>query len=165
MPNMSLLRLAHLSIIYKIEEIIEANGWVSGNYRVVDGYPSESELRDPIIWPTVSVGVGQLFGRDVELGSKVWPTFTIAIDVFAITDSQRDDLSYILWNELNENSYNLYDFNSAFPTILGDYTGIPVLGNYGVSKLTITPFDPEDSTIEGLNHHSMIDGLLLLPNL
>lgn len=165
MPNMTILRLAHLSIIYKIKEIIENNGWVSGNYRVIDGYPNESELRDTIIWPTVSVGVGRLFGRDIELGSESWPAFMLEVDVFAITDSQRDDLSFILWKELNDNIYNLYDFNSAFPTTLGDYTGIPILGNYGLQNLSITPLPPEDSTLDGLNHHSVIDGLLLLPNL
>ena len=90
----------------------------------------------------------------------------VSIDVFARTDSQRDDLTYILWEQLNEQNLTLYDFNSAFPAALGDYTGIPSLGEYYLGDLSVFNLSvPEDSVVEGLKHHSLIDGILYLPNI
>ena len=42
MSNMSLLRLADLSLIYKIYDILHDNGFSSSQYRVIDGYPNEN---------------------------------------------------------------------------------------------------------------------------
>lgn len=165
---MQLARLTDLNLIYKIREIMESSviGFSSANYRAIDGYPNELDLKTGAKWPTITVEIDSLFGRDVEIGSNKWPALQVSIDVFARTDSQRDDLTYSLWKQLNEQRFTLYDFNSAFPAVLGDYTGIPSLGEYSMSDLSVfnlTP--PEDTIIEGLKHHSLIDGIIYLPNI
>lgn len=167
MANMQLPRLANLCLVYKIKDLLENNiGLSSANYQVRDGYPNEQALNETIVWPLVSVEFTDLFGRDVELGSESWPVCQVAIDVFARTDTQRDDITYILWKELNDLSLVLYNFNSAFPTVVGDYTGIPSLGSFGVANMSYQNVIPEvNSPSLGERHHSIIDGYIELPNI
>jgi len=165
---MTLMRLADLNLVYKVIEVMEANGFVNGKYQVIDGYPNEIDLAAMNVWPTLSVEINSLYGRDVELGSKQWPGCQVAIDVFAKTDSQRDDIGYLLWNTLNEGSYVLYDFNTGFPSTASgvSYSGITPIGDWSLDQMTIFNLDsPSDTIVEGEKHHSLVDGILLLPNL
>jgi len=165
MPQMQLLRLGDLNLIYLIKEIMEDNGFTNGSYDVLDGYLSASDFNKSQILPTVTVEIDYLYGRDVELGSKQWPSLAVSIDVFAKTDTQRDDIAYILWTNLNETGHNLYDFNSAFPSAVGDYSGISSIGTYSIDQLTISYLEPEDSTFEGAKHRAVLDGYVNLPNI
>jgi len=166
MTQMSNLRLADLNLNYKVKEIMETIGYSTGEYSVVDGYPNNIDLRNSLTWPIVSIEIDNMFGRDVELGASQWPACQVSIDVFSKTDGERDDISYYIWDSLNENSYDLYDFNSAFPSAVGNYSGISSLGNWGVGNLSVHNLPPEtESNVSGETHHSLIDGLLYLPNL
>lgn len=165
MPSMQLMRIADLNLNYKIQEIMEDNGFTSGTYRVYDGYPNEQDLKTSNIWPTIVVEIQNMFGRNVELGSRQWPTFQVIIDVLARTDSQRDDITYLLWNSLNEISFTLYDFNSGFPSTVGDYSGITTLGDWEIGNLTSINLEPIYPGIIGEQHHAMLDGVLYLPNI
>lgn len=166
MPNMQLARVADQNVVYKIREIIESLGFSSGDYQVIDGFPNESDLQDDMIWPTITVELKFIYGKDVELGSEQWPAAQILIDVLAKTNSQRDDISYTIWRTMNEEIYSFYNFNSGFPVAVGDYTGINNVGNWTIDNMTVTILTPPDkTTIEGLKHHALIDGLLHLPNI
>jgi len=166
MPSMSNLRLVDLCLNYKVQELMEDNGFASTQYRVVDGYPNSIDLKTGELWPTISIEMDSLFGRDVEMGSEQWPGCQFSIDIFAKTDSQRDDLSYIMWKEFNEKYYTLYNFNIAFPTVLGTYTGIPSLGEWYIDNLTSINLSPPDGTVlVGEKHHALLDGLIYLPNI
>lgn len=168
MPTMTPLRLGDLNLIYKIIDTMESNGFVNGRYQVIDGFPNELDLENTHIWPTISVEVEGMFGRSIELGSNQWPGCQVAIDVFAKTDSQRDDIGYILWKELNEGSFTLYDFNTGFPSTAGgvNYTGITVIGDWGMDQMSIFHLSsPPDTNVDGEKHHSVLDGVLLLPNI
>ncbi len=166
MPSLTLLRLVDLNLNYKVREIIENNGYSSSQYRVIDGYPNSIDLTTDELWPTVSIEMDSLFGRDVEIGSEQWPGSQFSIDIFARTDSQRDDLTYLIWKELNESYYALYDFNVSFPTDVGDYSGIPSLGQWYIDNLTSINLNPPQGTIiEGEKHHALMDGLIYMPNI
>jgi len=118
------------------------------------------------IWPTVTVEIQLVFGKDVELGSEQWPAMQILVDVLAQTDSQRDDIAYLVWRTMNETIYLFYDFNSGFPATVGDYSGINVVGNWTIDNMTIANLTPPDkTTVRGLQHHALIDGILHLPNI
>ena len=163
---MTLYRLADLHLVYKLQEIMQDNGFNSNQYRIIDGYPSDSDLLTSELWPTLTVETDLLYGRNIELGSGDWPAVQFSIDVFAKTDGQRDDISYWIWESLNENDYILYNFNEGFPSSIGDYSGISSLGSWSVSSLTITNFTaPEDTILEGEKHHCMLNGIIFLPNL
>ena len=167
MASMQLLRLADLNLNYKIKEIMENNGFQSGKYIVSDGYPNEQDLGTNKIWPTVSIEIDSLFGRDIELGSNQWPSFDVIIDIFAQTDSQRDDIAYLLWDSLNETYNNLYEFRSGtFPSAVGNYSGLTILGQYYLDNLTcnFVPPDLYNKSI-GEQHHSILVGTMHLPNL
>jgi hypothetical protein len=165
MPDMQKLRLLEQNLVYKVKEVMENNGFSSGYYDVKVGYPNERDLAEGYTWPTITVDIEYLFGRNVELGSDQWPGVQVALDVFANTKSQRDDVSYILWNDLNENYFTFYDFNSAFPSSVGDYSGMRASGEYYVKNLTVVHLaPPSDTVIEGEKHHSVLDGMIDLPN-
>lgn len=162
---MHLPRLAELVIIYKIKEVLENLGLSSDDYRVISGFPNKEFLTEENVWPTISVEVDSLFGTNVELGSNQWPAVGIVIDIFAKTSGQLDDLSMELWEELNENSYTLYNFNSSFPSVVGDYSGIPSLGSFSVNDFTYNNLPPESfNSIDGMRYHGLFDGWLQLPN-
>ena len=160
-------RLADLNLVYKMHDIMLANGFTATRYKVLDSYPDMIDLDTDNIWPTVVVEMGPFFGRDVEIGSSQWPAMMFFIDILAKTDGQRDDLSYLIWNTLNEGNFTFYDFNSGFPTIGAsvDYSGITTIGQFVAENLSITPLDPPGLTnIDGEKHHSIIDGIMLLSN-
>jgi len=170
MAIMSLLRLTDLNLIYKLMEVMESTtlGFLRANNRVIDGYPNDLDLNTITLWPTITVEIDSIFGRDIELGSNQWPAFSVTIDVLAKTDSQRDDISYYIWKELNEVGHTLYNFNSAFPSTSGavDYSGIPTLGEWYIDGLTMINIEAnKDSELVGLKHHSLLDGIIYLPNI
>ena len=165
MPNMGLYRLADLNLNYKVQEILENYGFTSGKYKVYDGYLNELDLNTNHIWPTVTIEMGDLVGRNVELGSKPWKTLFFAIDVYARTDSQRDDVMNVLWDELNDTIFTLYDFNDGFPSSVGDYSGLTTIGSYSIEEVTGRPLiPPEGESVIGEKHHSILDGILYLSN-
>lgn len=165
--SIGILRLVDLNLVYKIQELMEDYGFQNGEYNVVDGYPNFADSRTSLIWPTISVEISGLWGRDVELGSGQWPAFQVAIDIFANTDSQRDEIAYMLWNNLNEENFTLYDFNIDFPSSVGDYSGISAYNStadYYIAQLSVTVLSPIDSNIEGERHRALLDGIIYLPN-
>lgn len=166
MAEMGIPRLVHSNLIYKIRDLMEDYGYSS--YKVIDRYPNISDLNTDITFPTVSVEITQQFGRGVEIGSKAWPTFSFAIDVFARTDQERDDLSYYLWDSLEEYTGNLYNFNSAFPSSVGDYTGIypyNYTAEYYIDNMSVVNLVPVESEYTGEQHRATLDGFVYVPNL
>ena len=169
MPSMGISRLAELNLIYKIRELMEDYGFDTpdGDYVVTTDFPSFIDENSPI-WPTITVGIDATWGRDVELGSKGWPAFAISIDVFAKNNSQRSDITHMLWEGLRENTLPFYDFNSAFPSATGDYDGIypyNYTADYYIDNLTFNNLDPIDTVVEGEKHHALGDGFLYVPNI
>lgn len=164
MPSIQSYRLADLNVNYKVRDILVSAGILAGKYRIIDGYPNSQDLNTTPIWPTISIEIDNLFGRDVELGSEQWKACQIAIDIFANTDSQRDDIATILFDGLNEKYFNFYDFNTGFSSSANNYTGISSTGQWTIDNMSgsiIYP-SPDEITI-GEKHHMLLDGILMLP--
>jgi len=100
---MELIRIQDLSIYYWLEGILP--GFVT----VVDGFP-EGDLT----LPTVSVEALPMEGVPHELGGCDKDIRFWRIDVFVDNKSQRDDIAYIIYKEL-ENGVSVYNYNEGFP--------------------------------------------------
>jgi len=155
MPNMQRMRLADASLIYHLREMMEANGWTTGNYEVKDAYPDN--LAEITKFPVLTVQTLSVDAKPIQIGSKSTMNVTWAIDIFAKTDGQRDDVAQLLWDELLDAQLNIYDFNNGFPATLGDYTGISTLGTINFESINMSVIEPEtftDTIAE--KHHTLV---------
>lgn len=100
---MELVRIQDLSIYYWLKGILP--NFVT----VVDGFP-EGDL----ILPTVSVEAQPMEGIPFELGGCDKDIRFWRIDVFAKDKSQRDDMAYVIFKELEKN-ISVYNYNEGFP--------------------------------------------------
>lgn len=100
---MELNRKQDLSIYYFLEGILPT--FVT----VVDGFP-EGDL----VLPTASVEALPIEGVPFELGGCDRDTRFWRIDVFAENKSQRDDLAYKVYKELEKN-VSVYNYDEGFP--------------------------------------------------
>lgn len=83
---------------------------------IVDAFPTNVNSTDtPLMLPTVSIEASRMLGVPFELGNyqpneeRLW-----TIDIFAKNKTQRDDLSYLIFNELSKN-IPVFDYNEGFP--------------------------------------------------
>lgn len=103
---------------------------------VVDAFPTNVNSEDtPLMLPTVSIEASKLIGVPLELGNyipnqeRLW-----TIDVFTKNKTQRDDLSYLIFNELAKN-IPIFDYNEGFPPNVSPTQ----LGALDVSDIEIEP--------------------------
>lgn len=80
--------------------------------RVVDSYPYTEIENDTLEVPCVSIEHSQTVDDGGELGSS-WFRRTWAVDVFAITDTQRDELGDIIFQAL-DGSIPIRDYSQGF---------------------------------------------------
>ena len=104
--NMYPERLEELSAFYWVKNLFSPYSFVT----VTDAFPLQK-----LTIPTVSVESITVDGYVFEHGNRNWmrPT-TFQINVFAQNKSQRDDFSYMIFNEL-KNGIPVYDYNEGFP--------------------------------------------------
>ena len=152
---MSKFRNADIGLIYYLREVMENNGWASDAYSVIDSYPSNLDTITKFPTVTVQSNVGDPLA--IELGQQSTLKITWSIDVFGKGDGQRDDITYIIWNDLQERRMTLYDFNTGFPPTTGDYSGISTLGAVIFDDISFEIIDPDEfSTTIAEKHHSLI---------
>lgn len=155
MAQMGKFRLADASLNYHLQELMENNGWTSGNYEVVDAYPDN--LDEIPKFPLISVQSIAADPRPVQIGYRAAKLVTWALDIFAKTDGQRDDIINIIWDDLSESQITIYDFNDGFPSTLGDYTGISTLGTVTFENITMSVIEPDEFTkTVAAKHHALI---------
>ena len=100
---MELIRVQDLSVYYFLEGILP-------NFvEVVDGFPE-----DDLVLPTASVEAQPIEGVPFELGGCDKDIRFWRIDVFAENKSQRDDMAYVVYKEL-ESNISVYNYNEGFP--------------------------------------------------
>ena len=100
-------RQEDLSVYFFIKDLLG-----SKVRRVVDSYPYTNIEDNTLEVPCVSVEHSVTFDNGGELGSS-WFRRTWSIDVFASTDTQRDELSDIIFQAL-DNSIPIRDYSSGF---------------------------------------------------
>lgn len=143
-------------------EILEANGFTTGKYQVVNAYPNTSNVT---IFPTIAVDKIGTYKKPVEIGGKNHTVVNVTIDVFANSDGQRDDLSDLIQESLDSRVFTLYDFTNQFPVAVGNYSGIPSIGDMYISRVTVVNIQPQDfSNIPAEKYHDMIMVDVVLPS-
>lgn len=131
---MQLQRKLDLSIYYWLVSKVP-----SSSITVTDGFPEASlEL------PTVSITALDIEGLPFELGGCDQNKQFWRIDVFAKNKTQRDDLAYILYTEL-EQQIPVYDYDLGFPPPVP-----PRIGTLIVSKRKIQPIHVFEDLVEKL---------------
>ena len=82
---------------------------------------------------------------------------SLVIDVLANSAGQKEDISSTLQDHFHERDSLLYDFTTVFPTVVGDYTGIPTIGRFYVSSVSVvTLHPPQFSNVPAEKFHDMI---------
>ena len=100
---MELNRKQDLSIYYWLKEVLPT--FVT----VVDGFPE-----DDLVLPTASVETLPIEGVPFELGGRDKDIRFWRIDIFADNKSQRDDMAYVVYKELEDN-ISVYNYDEGFP--------------------------------------------------
>ena len=155
MATMQKFRLADATLIFHLRELMENSGYTASQFSVNDSYPSN--LDDITQFPAITVqsNVGEAF--PIQLGNISTLRITWFIDIFAKGDGQRDDITYFIWNDLQENQIILYDFNTGFPPTTGDYTGISTLGKIHFDNVSFQTIEPDEfSRTIAEKHHSLV---------
>ena len=151
------------SIMTFLQEIMESNGFTNGSYDVIIKYPTDVTKIN--IFPTLVVGKSSQKRFPFEIGGASRKQMVITIDVFTNSQNQREDIANILDDNLTEKYISIYNFNSGFPSTVGDYTGITKLGECYVNSLTMYTLPPPVYTEVGQEKfHDIINMIITLPN-
>lgn len=103
---MELERKQDLSIYYWLDGLMQPYPMVNVN----DGFP-EGDL----VLPSVTIESDAITPHLKEMGSRVsWRRRFWIIDVIALNKAQRDELTSIILNDI-ENGISVYDYDEGFP--------------------------------------------------
>ena len=128
---MYLERIQDLSIYYWLYD--KLNTTIS--IPVVDSFPTEE-----LLIPSVSIEADEIDAFVLELGNSTLEQLRIwSVDVFAVNKSQRDEIGYKIFNDLDE-KIPVYNYELGFPP-----TVVPQLGVLDITekKLKIIRVFPE----------------------
>ena len=128
---MYLERIQDLSIYYWLYD--KLNTTIS--IPVVDSFPTEE-----LLIPSVSIEADEIDAFVLELGNKTLEQIRVwSVDVFAVNKSQRDEIGYKIFNDLDE-KIPVYNYELGFPP-----TVVPQLGVLDITekKLKIIRVFPE----------------------
>jgi hypothetical protein len=128
------------SIYYWISDL------VADNINVEDGFPGGK-----LDLPTVSVTNLDVRGEPLELGGCEQNEIMWRIDIFAKNKTQRDELAYLLYSEL-EAHIDVNDYDVGFPPD----TTPPKIGVLLVDKRVLKPVRVFEDLVEKLYWRSSI---------
>lgn len=149
------IQLAKLNLIYKLKDIMNTNGFAVGSYSVEAQYPYNSTTNPN--FPLIAVEVGPVVSKPIQLGSDNIKRCLFFIDVLAKTDSQRDDISDLIFDALDNYNLPFYDFNTGIPTAIGVYTGITQRGNIILGNVMMENIYPPINEQRNIyKHHKTI---------
>lgn len=126
--------------VYFFIKFLGINGTLLGNIaQVVDGYPYNEIEEGALIIPTVSIEASLTSDEGVgEMGAS-WFRRTWAVDVFAQTDVQRDDLADTIFQALDI-AIPIRDYSSGYRKETGK-------SKAGTDLRIIEYMNPENRTI------------------
>jgi hypothetical protein len=133
MVTLNKLRNEDLSIYFFVKDTLSTRV-----QKLVDGYPYTEIENGTLVVPSASIEHRQTTEEGGELGSS-WFRRNWAVDIFAVNDGQRDELSGMIFDALDV-SIPVRDYSSGFRA----ETGKSLLG----TDLTIIEYiSPEDRMI------------------
>jgi hypothetical protein len=104
--NMLQERLEDLSVFYFLVDKFKADPLVT----ILDAFPIAK-----FKYPAIAIEWSDASASSFELGSKIKQASRMYIaDIFALTSTQRDELSYKIFNYLDD-TIPVYDYNEGFP--------------------------------------------------
>jgi hypothetical protein len=123
-------RLQDQSIYYWLKSIVPSG------VNITDAFPTSVNSADPdLVLPTVSIDAARTQKGPLELGNYVQKQDRFwSIDVFAKNKTQRDDLAYLISNELEKN-IPVFDYNEGFPPTFSPTQ----LGGLDVTNINLQP--------------------------
>jgi hypothetical protein len=120
---MQIQQKINLSIYYYLKGLLPPVVNLTDNYPVgYDGTP-----RGDLVLPTVAVVRQPITVLPFELGGKGLDHYLFVADIYAKTKAQRDDLAYLIQNDMNSNDILVYDYDLGFPP-----TVVPQLGVFAI---------------------------------
>lgn len=137
---MNLKRIQDLSIYYWLQSKVPSI------VNVEDGFPTGS-----LTLPTVSITSLDIRGVPLELGGCDYNTSFWRIDIFAKNKAQRDELAYLLFDEI-EHQVPVYDYGVGFPPAISP----PQIGTLIVSKRLLRPVHVFEELVEKLYWRSSV---------
>lgn len=147
--------LSCLTVIYRIKEVMNNLGFSSANYKVTESdpyLPSSSP-----VFPLILVEADPVVSQPFELGSDNVKQPLFLIDVYAENNHQRDDISDAILEDIDNATIPLYNFNVRFPTAIGNYSGIPIIGSIVFERGLARNLGPDmGQTSNFIQHHKLI---------
>jgi len=141
------------NIYWKIREIVEDNGYIASEYSISLAYPNnESDIRET---PMIAIELGYSDGKPLQLGSTDRLHSILFIYIIGNSRSQVEEISSLLWDEMNSQHYTMYDLSAQSPTAVGDYSGLVDAGKLIFSKGEIVPSDVITTKDEKLMYESV----------
>ncbi len=107
MAEMLVYRLEDIAVNYFIKDLFADSSFIT----IVDRFPQKI-----LTVPTISVVPGKLLEERFELGNRDSGLRTRRwfIDIFAASQSQRDDFAYKILDS-SDNGISVYNYNEGFP--------------------------------------------------
>jgi len=103
---MEIERKENLSVYYFIKDKFSDSPFIT----ILDAFPEEE-----FTYPAISVEWADAKAINFELGSKTKLHFRgFVIDIFALTKTQRDEITFRLYNYLDD-TIPVYDYDEGFP--------------------------------------------------
>ena len=132
---MQILRLIDLSLVYWLKDSFNTDGWDETDITILDGYPEDRRAlvdapnyTNSVIQKKLPVVAVEIISYDkvgLELGSRaVAGTYRIALDIFAATDGQRDDITYMCEKYVSGYTIPVKDYNEGFPAAVTNQTTV-----------------------------------------
>lgn len=128
-----LLTKEDLSVYYFLKDLFSSTNMVN----VIKSFP---DSKVGIKLPIIAVEHDRLTGAKFEMGSRISQlTRDYIIDIFAMTETQRDEISYKIVEEL-DSTIPVYDYDEGFPpdvspSLIG---GLEVL-SFNMDVIRISP--------------------------
>jgi len=130
---MFLERKQDLSIFYWLQDEVLVSPY--NTVLVVDGFPEQN-----LVIPSVAI-VNQTLSIDpFELGNRRGQrTRAWSIEVFAANKAQRDEISSIIINELEDNRVAVRDYDEGFPPVAATQLGTLIPSDIEIVTIRIFP--------------------------
>ena len=133
---------------------MESNGFKATDYKVLYSYPNTVQVEQ---YPTIAIDRNTVRKEHFEIGGVDRTKVSLVLDVLANSRDQKEDISSVLQDYFHERDFTLYDFTTLFPTVVGDYTGIPSRGVFIVESVSVvTLHPPQFSNVPAEKFHDML---------
>lgn len=108
---MQINRKVDLSVYYYLEDLLPSS------VTVEDGFPTDERgvPSGDLSLPTIATNRLPITIRPYQLGGVGLPWYHYAIDIYGNSKTQKDDLAYLIQEELDNSNIAVNDYDEGFP--------------------------------------------------